>query len=336
MHSSERIGTFDGFAGFNNEPLLISASTDKALTPVKPGNTRSMSNKVKRKPVEDEEFFLASDVPIEIEPIKAKKGKEEKKAAKELEKRKKVFQDVKKMSNVETQSKEFGNFIDQRASNPITINRKLTVIGYQDPSPTFPERKAGLKREESIFKIKEDYFSGKLTETSGKNSSGKAGNSSANRTDTESDYVMHESSEVQLLVTPTKLITETPVSVPEDFFKKKSESDMNMSQDEIFRNSSGMGQNANRQSAMKPVRFSNNTAMSQNALASVATQDVDFLKDRQVTNAFLETSKEQEERIRQSSPFGGLRTWRLLKVIVKSNDDIRQEAFAMQMISCMH
>lgn len=192
VHSSERIGTFDGFAGFNNEPLLVSASTDKALTPVKPGNTRSMSNKVKTKPVEDEEFFLASDVPIEIEPIKSKKGKEEKKAAKELEKRKKVFQDVKKMSNVETQSKEFGNFIDQRASNPITINRKLTVIGHQDPSPTLPDRKASLKREESIFKIKEDYFSGKLTETSGKNSSGKAGNSSANRADTESDYIMHE------------------------------------------------------------------------------------------------------------------------------------------------
>ena len=95
-----------------------------------------------------------------------------------------------------------------------------------------------------------------------------------------------------------------------------------------------MGQNANRQSAMKPVRLSNNTQMSYPEI--VPTVTVDFLKDRQVTNVFLETSKEQEERIRSNSPFGGLRTWRLLKVIVKSNDDIRQEAFAMQMISCMH
>ena len=77
---------------------------------------------------------------------------------------------------------------------------------------------------------------------------------------------------------------------------------------------------------MKPVRLSTN---SQLKTELVVTQDVDFLKDRQVTNVFLETSKEQEERIRKNSPFGGLRTWRLLKVIVKSNDDIRQEAFAM-------
>lgn len=50
---------------------------------------------------------------------------------------------------------------------------------------------------------------------------------------------------------------------------------------------------------------------------------------------FPETSKGQDDRIRLNSPFGHLRTWRLIKVIVKSNDDIRQEAFAMQMISCM-
>jgi phosphatidylinositol 4-kinase B len=53
-------------------------------------------------------------------------------------------------------------------------------------------------------------------------------------------------------------------------------------------------------------------------------------------SVFAETSKEQEQRIKANSPFGSLRTWRLIKVIVKSNDDIRQEAFAMQMISCMH
>jgi hypothetical protein len=38
-----------------------------------------------------------------------------------------------------------------------------------------------IKREESIFKIKEDYFSGKLTESSKKHSSDNPGNSSANR-----------------------------------------------------------------------------------------------------------------------------------------------------------
>lgn len=93
-----------------------------------------------------------------------------------------------------------------------------------------------------------------------------------------------------------------------------------------------MGQNAKRQSALKPVRLSNNV----DGMSTVSQDGVDFLSDRQVSNVFLETSKEQEERIRKNSPYGGLRTWRLLKVIVKSNDDIRQEAFAMQMISCMY
>ena len=48
---------------------------------------------------------------------------------------------------------------------------------------------------------------------------------------------------------------------------------------------------------------------------------------------FTETAKEQEARIRRNSPFGNLLTWKLMRIIVKSNDDIRQEQFAMQLIS---
>ena len=59
---------------------------------------------------------------------------------------------------------------------------------------------------------------------------------------------------------------------------------------------------------------------------------VDFFDDRDHNNIFLETSKEQDERVRKNSPFSNLKTWRLLKVIVKSNDDVRQEQFAMQLI----
>ena len=69
---------------------------------------------------------------------------------------------------------------------------------------------------------------------------------------------------------------------------------------------------------------------------SLIGENVDFYKTRSQTNIFLETSKEQDERIRINSPYANLRTWKLLKVIVKSNDDIRQEAFAMQMISSMY
>lgn len=36
-----------------------------------------------------------------------------------------------------------------------------------------------------------------------------------------------------------------------------------------------------------------------------------------------ETCKEQEERIRNASPYGQLKSWKLFRFIVKSNDDVR-------------
>ena len=50
---------------------------------------------------------------------------------------------------------------------------------------------------------------------------------------------------------------------------------------------------------------------------------VDFFNDRDYYKIFLETSKEQEARLKQNSPFSGLKTWKLLRVIVKTNDDLR-------------
>ena len=50
-------------------------------------------------------------------------------------------------------------------------------------------------------------------------------------------------------------------------------------------------------------------------------------------SAFKESFKEQAKRIRKESPYGKLKTWSLLHVIVKSGDDLRQEQFAMQLIS---
>lgn len=46
-----------------------------------------------------------------------------------------------------------------------------------------------------------------------------------------------------------------------------------------------------------------------------------------------ETAAEQEKRIRKQSIFGHLKTWKLLRLIIKSGDDLRQEQFAMQLIS---
>lgn len=48
---------------------------------------------------------------------------------------------------------------------------------------------------------------------------------------------------------------------------------------------------------------------------------------------FKETFKDQSLRLRSKSPFGKLKTWALLNVIVKSGDDLRQEQLAMQLIS---
>jgi len=48
---------------------------------------------------------------------------------------------------------------------------------------------------------------------------------------------------------------------------------------------------------------------------------------------FGEDSKEQAERIRKQSAFKDLRTWRLLHLIVKTGADMKEEQFALQLIS---
>jgi hypothetical protein len=56
---------------------------------------------------------------------------------------------------------------------------------------------------------------------------------------------------------------------------------------------------------------------------SLAT-NAEFYEDRPEQDIiFSEISREQDERVRKHSPFGMLKTWRLLKIIVKSNDDVR-------------
>jgi phosphatidylinositol 4-kinase B len=50
-------------------------------------------------------------------------------------------------------------------------------------------------------------------------------------------------------------------------------------------------------------------------------------------SVFKESFKQQALRLKQQSPYGKLRTWSLLHVIIKSGDDLRQEQLAMQLIS---
>ncbi|TNV84567.1 hypothetical protein FGO68_gene9624 [Halteria grandinella] len=74
--------------------------------------------------------------------------------------------------------------------------------------------------------------------------------------------------------------------------------------------------------------ISNSTTTDQQIGNTNLTAKRDFLLN--------ETSEAQYNRIKQSSPYKDLKTWNLLRIIVKSGDDLRQEQFAMQMISLMH
>ncbi|CAD8155344.1 unnamed protein product [Paramecium octaurelia] len=48
---------------------------------------------------------------------------------------------------------------------------------------------------------------------------------------------------------------------------------------------------------------------------------------------FGESAKDQEQRIKDQSLFGNLKSWRLVHLIVKSGDNLKQEQFAMQLLS---
>jgi hypothetical protein len=50
-------------------------------------------------------------------------------------------------------------------------------------------------------------------------------------------------------------------------------------------------------------------------------------------SAVGEQWQDVQKRVRQASPYGGMPHWRLISVIVKSNDDVRQEQFATQLIT---
>lgn len=43
----------------------------------------------------------------------------------------------------------------------------------------------------------------------------------------------------------------------------------------------------------------------------------------------ITSADEQEENIRKNSKYGVLKTWKLVRIIVKSGDDLRSEQFAM-------
>lgn len=71
------------------------------------------------------------------------------------------------------------------------------------------------------------------------------------------------------------------------------------------------------------------------SVSSNASQITSIVKTNKKNNkkplnfVFKETAEQQEERIKKSSPYGSLETWKIIRFIVKTGDDLRQEQFAM-------
>ena len=65
-------------------------------------------------------------------------------------------------------------------------------------------------------------------------------------------------------------------------------------------------------------------------------EDAQEAKDREQGVIFRERWAAKEERVAKNSKFSHVKGWRLLPVIVKSGDDLRQEQFAAQMIKLFH
>ncbi|CEG45432.1 Phosphatidylinositol kinase (PIK-H2) [Plasmopara halstedii] len=66
---------------------------------------------------------------------------------------------------------------------------------------------------------------------------------------------------------------------------------------------------------------------------SKTAYDMGLSKLLSATEVFGEGWETKKERIRASSPYGHLPGWNVVSLISKSNDDIRQEVFAMQLIT---
>jgi phosphatidylinositol 4-kinase len=86
-------------------------------------------------------------------------------------------------------------------------------------------------------------------------------------------------------------------------------------------------------------------AASNNSAAGAARMENDAMtggvqkkgdRDDPSAAVFGEAWHVKKERIRKSSPFGWMKNWDLVSVIVKTGSDLRQEAFACQLIQVCH
>lgn len=70
-------------------------------------------------------------------------------------------------------------------------------------------------------------------------------------------------------------------------------------------------------------------------LSDLSDKQSEAFSPRSPLVVFKESWREKEERIRRESEQGTYSSWRLLPILIKSNDDLRQEQLASQLIRCM-
>jgi phosphatidylinositol kinase/protein kinase (PI-3 family) len=85
---------------------------------------------------------------------------------------------------------------------------------------------------------------------------------------------------------------------------------------------------------MDAMMASEESAHAPNAVEHKDDEQGDSVTDPQII--FQERWTAKEKRIRKNSAIGHLSGWRLIPVIIKSNDDLRQEQICAQLISLMN
>jgi phosphatidylinositol 4-kinase len=93
------------------------------------------------------------------------------------------------------------------------------------------------------------------------------------------------------------------------------------------RKSSSESENVSKDKPARPHYESNYVGTT---LSSLDVYNLDAPAPRRLFN---ESFRELAQKVRKQSPFGQLKSWRLVSVIVKAGDDLRQEQLAMQLIS---
>lgn len=76
----------------------------------------------------------------------------------------------------------------------------------------------------------------------------------------------------------------------------------------------------------------NNIRINSNNKGSLVVKITDKELGELGKQVFKESDEEFIKRVKEASPYGGLKTWQLSRLIIKSNDDLRSEQFAMQVI----